>query len=107
VQPLPQGVLAHERVELADQHRVPTEREISVDPVLKRSQTLLLEPHSLVLRESLICEIRERRATPQRQRVSQSIARPPCIPLSECLAALFVNQTGRNPSLKRPPFLSR
>ena len=74
-------MLAHQRLELADQRRVPAEREIRVDPVLERRQALLLEPGSLGLRERLVREVRQRRSAPQRQRLPQPLARPPGVPL--------------------------
>ena len=38
MKPLPQRVLANERLELPDQLRVLTERELRVDPLLERRQ---------------------------------------------------------------------
>src|SRR5437763_1594894 len=61
---------------------------VSANPLLKRGQTLLLEPHRLALRESLIREIRKRRTPPQRQRVAQPITRKLRIPPFQGLAAL-------------------
>ena len=40
---LAQRVLAHERVELGNQLRLQTERELSLDALLERRQPLLLE----------------------------------------------------------------
>ena len=70
-QPLAQRMLGDERVELADQLRVPARGEIGVDPLLERRPAQLLEPRDLGLRERLVGEVGERRAAPQRQRPPQ------------------------------------
>ena len=81
-------MLAHERVELADQRRVPAEREIGVDSILERREALLLEPGSLALRKRLVREVPQRRAAAQRQRLPQPTARELRIALCERIAAL-------------------
>ena len=83
-----QRVLAHQRLELADQRGVPAEREIGVDPILERREALLLQPRSLALRKRLIREVRQRRPAPQRQRLPQPSARELRITLRERVAAL-------------------
>jgi hypothetical protein len=81
-------VLAHQRLELADQRGVPAEREIGVDPILERREALLLQPRSLALRKPLIRKVRQRRPAPQRQRVPQPSARELRITPRERVAAL-------------------
>lgn len=81
-------MLAHERVELADQLRVPTEREIGVDSILERRETLLLEPGRLALRKRLVREVSQRGPAPQRQRLPQPIPRELCITRPQRIAPL-------------------
>ena len=61
---LPQRMLAHERLELADQRGVPSKREVSVDSILERREALFLDPGSLALRERLVREVRQCWAPP-------------------------------------------
>ena len=64
-------MLAHERVELADQLVLAPEREIGVDPNLQPRQTRLLQAGDLGLSERLVGEVSQRRPAPQPQRVAQ------------------------------------
>ncbi len=68
---LVQRMLRHERLKLADQRRVPAEREVRVDSVLECPQPLLLQPADRNLRERLIRDVRQRRPAPQRQPFAQ------------------------------------
>ena len=63
-------VLGDECLELPDQLVVAPEREVGVDPELDCCQPDLLEPGDRRLGEALVGEVRERRASPQRQRVA-------------------------------------
>ncbi len=69
-QALAERVLGDERLELSDQLVVAPECEVGVDPELHRCQPDLLEPGDRRLGEALVGEVRERRASPQRQRVA-------------------------------------
>src|SRR5579863_8846726 len=64
-------MLRNERLELRDQVGVAAEREVGVDPFLKRRKTQLLETADRVLRERLVAELRERRPAPQRKRLAK------------------------------------
>ena len=63
-QPLTQGLLAHERLELADQSGIHTEREFGIDPILDGGQARVLKPRDLSLGERLVGEVRQRGAAP-------------------------------------------
>src|ERR1700753_1402276 len=65
----------HQRVQLADQCCVLPQREVSVDPILQRSQTLLLQPRDLALRKRLIGEVRQRWAAPERESATKPVTR--------------------------------
>ena len=67
-QPLPQGVARGERVELGNEHRMPAERQICVDPLLEEPEPHLLEPGGFGRRERLV-QLGERRPAPERQRL--------------------------------------
>ncbi len=69
-QPIPKGVPGDERLELPDQLVVAPEGEVGVDPELERREAYLLEPRRRSLCKTLVGEIRERRAPPQRERVA-------------------------------------
>ena len=69
---LPQRVLLHEPLELADHLRVTPECEVGVDPVLERGEPQLLEAGDHRLGERLEGEVAERRAAPQRERAPQA-----------------------------------
>ena len=68
-------MLGHERLQLADQCRVPAQREVRVDPILERREPLLLEPPDLALRERLIGEVRQWWPAPQGERDTQLVTR--------------------------------
>ena len=70
-QALAQRMLAHERLELADQVPVFAELELGVDALLDSRDVQLLEPSNLGLRELLLREVVERRAAPERERFAQ------------------------------------
>ncbi len=76
-QALAQRVLGDECFKLPDELVVPPEREVGVDPELDRRQPDLLEPGDRRLRETLVGEVGERRASPQGQRLAQ-LLRPVC-----------------------------
>ena len=73
--PLTPGMLGGEPLELADQLRVQTGREVGLDARLERGQALLLQARDLRRRERLVREIVQRRAAPERQRLAQNAAR--------------------------------
>ena len=68
---LSQGVAIDERLELWDELGMPTEREVGFDPVLPRGQAKLFEPSDLRLRERLVGKVRERRPTPEPERLPE------------------------------------
>ena len=67
-------MLADERLELADDVAVSAELEVGVDPLLERDEPQLLEPADLRLREVVERELRERRASPERERADEQLA---------------------------------
>ena len=69
-QALAERVLRDERLELSDELGVAPECKVGVDPELHRCQPDLLEPGDRRLGEAFVGELRERRASPERQRVA-------------------------------------
>ncbi len=72
-QPLAQGLLRDQGLELTDEVGVPAEREVGLDPLFERNDPALLEPGDLGLREGLEGEIGERRPAPERERLTQEV----------------------------------
>ena len=70
---LAERVALDERLELADQLVVPSEREVAVDPLLEGRQAELVEPGDLRLRERLVREVGEGRPAPERERVTEPV----------------------------------
>lgn len=68
---LAQRVAGDEGFELGDEISLASEREVGVDPFLDGRQAQLLEPGDLLRRERLECEVGERRAAPQLQRLTK------------------------------------
>ena len=87
-QALAERVLCNERLELADQLVVAGQREVGVDPQLDRGHPDFLEPGNGGLGEALVDEVRERRTSPQRQRVAQPLRRVGREPAGEHAPAL-------------------
>ena len=72
-QPFAIGVGGNERLELGHELAVTAEREVGGDPLLERHQVKLLEPRRLEGRERNLAEIRERRPTPERERLAEHL----------------------------------
>ena len=72
---LAERVLGDEGFELSDQLVVAPEREVGVDPQLDCCKPDLAEPSDGRLGEALVGEVRERRASPERQRVAEPLRR--------------------------------
>ena len=70
-QALPQGVPAHERLDLGRKLRVDADFEIRRDPVFEHAQAKILQPVDLRLREVLELRVGERRSPPERERLAQ------------------------------------
>ena len=87
-QALTQRMLRHERLELADQLRVPSAGQVGVDAVFEQRELKLLEPADLGLRKRLECEFRKRRAAPQLKGRSQLIGGAPAVVRGQGLATL-------------------
>ncbi len=62
-------MLAHERLQLADQLRVPSVREVELDPLLEACEAKLLQTGDLGLGEALVGEVRQRISAPQLERL--------------------------------------
>ena len=70
-QALPQRMLDHEGLQLADELRVPAGGEIGVDALLECRLTQLLEARDLDLREGLVLQVGQRVPAPERQCLAQ------------------------------------
>ena len=66
---LAERMLPHERLQLADQLRVPSVREVELDPLLEAREAELLQTGDLGLGEALVGEVRERISAPQLERL--------------------------------------
>ena len=66
-------MLRDERLELRDQIGVALELELGGDPFLDDGQAQLLETPDLGLGENLVSEVRQRRSTPERQRLTEQL----------------------------------
>src|SRR5256885_11812526 len=82
-------MLTNEGLELPDQSRVLTQRELRVDPLLENSQSRFLQPRDLRLRERLVGKFGKRWATPQPQCLPQPGGRTLRIALMKCPAAFL------------------
>jgi len=70
-QPLPQGMLGDQPLELGHQLGMPAQCQVCLDALLQRSQPQLLQLRDRGLRERLVGELVQRRTSPQSQRVPQ------------------------------------
>src|SRR5689334_7715211 len=94
-----------ERLELADQLGVATEREVGFDPLLERRDTCLLQSRDLILRERRQGEVGQRRPSPKRQSLQQRVGGKPWTPgrerapafVDELLEAVGVQLSRLNP----------
>src|SRR5205085_12634652 len=68
---LPQRVLLDERLELADERPMPTERQLGLEAVFERREPQFFEARYLRLRERLERDVGERLAAPELERLSQ------------------------------------
>jgi hypothetical protein len=66
-EPLPVGVLADERLQVGRQRSVAAGLELRVDPRLQCRQAGVVEPRGLGARELLVCDVRERGTSPERE----------------------------------------
>ena len=69
------GCSADQRLELADELRVATEREVGLDPLLESRQSEALSRAISRLGPRLVGEVGERRPAPQGQRLAQRARR--------------------------------
>src|SRR5262249_32594901 len=84
--PFPQWMLAHEHVQLPERLLVAAEREVAVDPVHQRGQPQLVELRHLLMSARLELESGERRATPQGERLPETLGGALELPASDLLA---------------------
>ena len=70
-QALTERILVDQRLELPDQLVVSAAGQLSLVLLLNTDQASLIQPRDLTLREALVREIAQRRATPERQRLAQ------------------------------------
>jgi hypothetical protein len=71
VQVLPERMLGHERLQLADELLVAAAGQVGLDPLLERYPTQLLEPGNLSLDERFVRQVGQRWPAPERQRSAQ------------------------------------
>ena len=107
VQALAVGMLAWQRLELADQLGIAAERELRLDPLLDRGQTQLLEPGDLRLGERLVGEVGKRRAAPERQRLGRQLQRPLGLPAASARAPFLSQASKRSRSSSLGPTRTR
>ena len=69
--PFPQRLLDEESLDLPDELGITAEHEVGVDAVLERGEPQLLEAPALCGGELVVCEVDQRRAPPQRERLAQ------------------------------------
>ncbi len=72
-------MLGDERLELAGEVAVTSERQVGLDPVLERRETQLLESHDGRLGERLVREVGKSRAAPEAQRLAKTACCALCI----------------------------
>src|SRR5206468_1183196 len=70
---LAQRLLLDECLQLADEPRVLAQLELGFNPLLERAEAELVEAPAGRERERQLAELRERRATPERERVAQQL----------------------------------
>ena len=75
-QPLSQRMRVDERLELADELGVRTDRELRLGALLDERELELLEPRDLLPSERLVAELRQRLASPQRERLIEQLGAP-------------------------------
>ena len=85
-QSLAQRVLTNQRLELARHLGVPGACKVGIDTIFEAGEAQVLEPRDLRLGESLVADVRERRAAPERERLSQRLRRLLLLALSELFA---------------------
>ena len=76
-QPLSQRLVGDERLQRTDELRVPTSREIRVDPRLESHELQLLQTRDLALDTAFVREVGERRPAPEPERLAQLLAGGP------------------------------
>ena len=64
-------MLSNERLQLAHERGVAAVGEVGFDSVLEARQPQVLEPFDLVSCEPLVCEIGQRRSSPERERLAE------------------------------------
>ncbi len=70
-------VLSEQPLELRDDVRMTTEREIRGKPIFERVRPKLVEPGSLARRERLAAKVGERLPSPQRERLTEELCGKP------------------------------
>ena len=73
VQPLPQRMVPDQPVQLGGQRVMPAQRQVSVDPRLKRGQPQLLQAGRLGPGERVVGQVGQHRTAPQAQRPAQRL----------------------------------
>ena len=68
-------MLADERLQLGHRLGVAAERQVGLQPLLERDQAERLQAADLVAGERLVAKVGERRATPERERLPEQVAR--------------------------------
>ena len=79
-QPLPKGMRRSKSIKLADEICMPSEREVSLDPLFQTSQAKLDDPLDLAASPLLVGEVGKRRAAEKPQSPRQLLRRRSQIP---------------------------
>ena len=79
-EPFPERMIGHQLTELTGQQAVLAQRQPDLGLLLQRDQPLLLQPRDRCPNEHGVGEIRQRRASPQGQRIGQQPGPIPEIP---------------------------
>jgi hypothetical protein len=77
--PLAQGMLEGEGLELADDLPVPSQGELGIDPLLHGGEAKVLQARDVLLEGIFESQVRERSPPPQRKRFAQLARGPPGI----------------------------
>jgi hypothetical protein len=82
-------MVGDQALELADEVRMASEREVGLDPLFEGTQAQLLQPRDLRLGKRLVGEVVQRRSSPQPERVAEDPGGLCCLSGRQGLSALL------------------
>ena len=82
-------LLVHEGLQLGHEAPVLAERQLGLDALLDAGQAHLLQPCDRCRGKRLVCEVGERRAAPERERLTQAPGRALMLSVRECRGPLL------------------